>query len=455
VAGDRVLALGSSAAMRSLSGPRTEVIDCGGATVLPGLIDPHLHLFALAARDAHLDCARFMRADELLAAVQARAHTLAPGDWVRGEAFDDATLDRLPTPSELDAVAPRNPVRLRHRSRHASVLSGRALRLLGVAGRRSSGVVAGLEPVIGRLVGPLAPAAMAAGFDRAARELAAVGLTTVADATPRTWSSLAPLRRAMNDGWFPLRVHAMRRLGSWSWPARGRLYPSAVKLMVEEGPDGMTPGPTLLARRIARAAASGAQVAVHCVGSSTLVAALAGFAALPASQRRGRRHRLEHVAECPPPLVPRIAAVGLTVVTNPSFVRVRGDVYRRETPESAQPWLYRARTLAAAGVPMAAASDAPIAPPSPWIGMAAARTRRTASGHVLGARERLGAAAALALYTRGAAHVLRADGRGRLVAGGPADLVVVTPDPCVASPDETLDTRVRLTMVAGQVVWRA
>ena len=194
---------------------------------------------------------------------------------------------------------------------------------------------------------------------------------------------------------------------------------------------------------------------MHCVGSATLVAALAGFAALPASQRRGRRHRLEHVAECPPPLVSRIAAAGLTVVTNPSFVGLRGDVYRRETAQSAQPWLYRARTLAAAGVPMAAASDAPIAPPSPWIGIAAARTRRTSSGHVLGARERVSAAEAVALYTRGAAYALRADALGRLTVGGAADLIVVTPDPFVASADETRDTAVALTMVAGKVVWRA
>jgi hypothetical protein len=455
VAGPRVLALGASAAIRALAGPRTEVIDCRGATVLPGLIDPHLHLYALAARDQHLDCAPFTRVLHLLAAVQGRARTLEPGAWVRGEGLDEATLDRLPTARELDVAAPRNPVRLRHRSRHASVLSGRGLRLLGVGGRSARGVVSGIEPAVGRVVGPLPRAELASGFARAARQLAEVGLTTVADATPRTWSSLASLRRAMADGSFPLRVHAMRRLGARAWEPWGRLRPAAVKLMVEEGPGGMAPSPAILARRIGRAAASGAQVAVHCVGSSTLLAALAGFAALPVVHRRGRRHRLEHVAECPPPLVARIRALDLTVVTNPSFVRLRGDVYRRETPEVAQAWLYRARTLAAAGVPLAAASDAPVAPPSPWIGMAAARTRRTASGHVLGGRERVGAPAALALFTRGAAYALRADTLGRLVSGGPADLIVVTPDPLVASPDETLGMRVGLTMVAGEVVWRA
>src|SRR5262249_45118609 len=164
---------------------------------------------------------------------------------------------------------------------HASVLNGRALRRLRIADR--DGLVAGRESSIGRLVGRLPPAVLANGFEQTARELAAVGLTTVADATPATAASLAPLRRAaeaaplrraMEAGRFPLRGRSMRALGSRAWAARGRLQPSAVKLMVEEGPDGMTPGSAELGRRIGRAAASGAQVAVHCVGAATLVAAL-------------------------------------------------------------------------------------------------------------------------------------------------------------------------------------
>src|SRR5207244_4572620 len=54
-----------------------------------------------------------------------------------------------------------------------------------------------------------------------------------------------------------------------------------------------------------------------------------------------------------------------------------------------------------AGIPLAGASDAPVVPPSPWVGIAAARARRTAAGATLGAAERLGARAALRLFTTG------------------------------------------------------
>ena len=105
-----------------------------------------------------------------------------------------------------------------------------------------------------------------------------------------------------------------------------------------------------------------------------------------------------------------------------------------------------------AGIPLAGASDAPVVPPSPWVGIAAARARRTAAGATLGAAERLGAGAALRLFTTGAAFALGADRLGTLAPGGPADLVV-EPDPLRAPPDEVADARVRLTLVAGERVW--
>jgi len=470
VADGMVMAIGPRRAVAAALGGRLARIDCGGAALLPGLIDPHLHLYALASRHAELDCRGFTRATALLAAVRARAESVPRGVWLRGGGLDDAGLDRLPTADELDAASPRAPVRLRHRSRHASLLSGRALHRLAALpavvreGRARDGLVAGRDAEIGRAVGPLPVDVMAGALRAVERELLALGLTTVADATPRAVREHALLRRLMRDEEFRVRVVGMRCSagrggadGPGAWPATAgdRFRAGAVKILVEEGPDGMRPDAAAIARRIARAAVTGAQVAVHCVGAATLVATLAGFAALPARLRRGRRHRLEHVAECPPPLVAEIARLGLCVVTNPAFVYWRGDVYRRETEGVARAWLYRAASLARAGVSLAGASDAPVVSPSPWVACAAARARRTHAGALLGASERLGARAALSLFTDGAAFALHADGLGRLAVGAPADLVAVEPDPLRAPPDEIRDARVRLTVVAGEVVWRA
>ncbi len=140
-------------------------------------------------------------------------------------------------------------------------------------------------------------------------------------------------------------------------------------------------------------------------------------------------------------------------MTNPAFVYWRGDAYRADTDGAVRGWLYRARSLMAAGVPLAGASDAPVVPANPWVGIAAARSRRTRSGCPLGVAERLGAVAALRLFTTAAAYALAADDLGRLVPGGPADLVVVEPDPLRASPDEVQTTRVLCTLIGGRPVW--
>ena len=44
LAGDRILALGSRAPIEAMAGPGTEVIDCKGATLMPGFVESHLHL---------------------------------------------------------------------------------------------------------------------------------------------------------------------------------------------------------------------------------------------------------------------------------------------------------------------------------------------------------------------------------------------------------------------------
>jgi predicted amidohydrolase YtcJ len=456
----RIAAIGRRRDVVAVLGAGAERIDCGGGTLLPGLVDPHLHLYALASRHTQLDCSGFASAEALLAAVRARVADTPAGTWLRGGGLDDAVLDRLPTDTELEAASPRVPVRLRHRSRHASLLSTGALRRLAALpdvvreGRARQGLVAGREAEVGRAVGPLPRDVMAAGLRAVERELLAFGLTTVADATPRTARAHAALRALMRAGAFRVRVVAMRR-DATAWPRDDRLRAGAVKILVDEGPDGMRPDARGLAGRVRRAARGGAQVAVHCVGAATLVAALAAFAALPASARRGRRHRLEHVAECPPPLVAEIARLGLCVVTNPGFVYWRGDVYRRETEGRARAWLYRARSLRDAGVPLAGASDAPVVSPNPWIAIAAARTRRTQSGALLGAGERLGARAALGLFGPAAAWSLHADELGRLAVGAPADVVVVEPDPLRVPAAEVRDTRVRLTLAGGTVAWQA
>ena len=129
----------------------------------------------------------------------------------------------------------------------------------------------------------------------------------------------------------------------------------------------------------------------------------------------------------------------------------------RETEPARWRWLYRARSLAAAGVPLAGGSDAPDrrrrARGSGWRrrGRVARPTARCS-----GARERLDAPRARSRSSRRARRDALARRRlGRLVVGGPADLIVVAPDPLRAPPDEVAATAVRLTLIGGEIAWHA
>lgn len=457
IVGGRVAAMGTVASVRRRVGPTAEPLTFRGATALPGLVDPHVHLGGMATREIELDCGSAGSIAELLRAVRASARRTPRGDWIRGAGLDEARLGRLPTAAELEGAAPGVPVRLRHRSRHASVVSTTGLRRLGgVLPRRAiaeSGLVAGREDVVARVVGPVGDDAFVAGLRAVGTTLVERGVTCIGDASPRSGRAAARLAAALGAAEFAPRVLGMGTATGAPWPDDPRLGFAGVKIVVEDDAAGMRPGPATLRRLVRAAAMRGLRVSVHCVSLGTLAAALEAFAAVPPAHRRRRGHRLEHLAECPPELLGALARLEVAVVSNPSFLPARGDVYlaERSVPSS---WLYPLRSVARAGIAVAAASDAPVTPCDPWATMAAARERRTERGVVVGASERVGARMALTLVCRDAAAVVGRPDLGRLAPGGVADVVVVDRDPVTASAAAVRRSRVLCTVIAGRVVSR-
>ena len=108
--------------------------------------------------------------------------------------------------------------------------------------------------------------------------------------------------------------------------------------------------------------------------------------------------RIEHAGIVPPGYADQLARLGLAVVTQPGFIAARGDWYEREVAPGEQAWLYPVASLLRAGVTVAAGTDAPFGPANPWDCVAAAVTRQTPGGHVLGPAERVTARTALAMF---------------------------------------------------------
>ena len=123
--------------------------------------------------------------------------------------------------------------------------------------------------------------------------------------------------------------------------------------------------------------------------------------AAAAFQAAGAREgdRVEHAAVAPPETLTLLAALPVTVVTQPNFVAERGDVYAQEVATADQPYLYRCQGFLDAKVPLGGGTDAPFGEPDPWAAMRAAVDRRTPQGRVMGRDERITPERALALFT--------------------------------------------------------
>jgi predicted amidohydrolase YtcJ len=482
----RIVAVGTNAAVLARRCPGTRVIDCRGAAVLPGFVDAHIHLRAYASTLVGIDC-RPHRVPSLAALqmlLRQQASHAPPGRWLVGHGYDEFAMAerRHPTRWDLDLAVPDHPVRLAHRSRHAWVVNSLALRQLGIG--RAFTVPGGgrveRDPASGEPTGLLIdmdaylherwppshpPEAFRSALRLASQELLAAGVTTIADASVSndrqsydefaTWTASGDVRQ---------RVALL--LGAASWPETPPPGCSAdettpflrlqgVKIRLDESAGGLYPPQEVVNAQVWNAHLRGIPVAIHAVDLPALVSALHAIRlAQTRLPRPDLRHRLEHCALCPDVCVDDMAALGLSVVTQPAFLWHHGQRYMAEIDPAQQVWLYRIKGLLDRGIPVAGSSDAPVVPPCPLQGVASAVSRCTPDGLVIGPAERVSVEEALALFTRSAAWACGLESVvGSIGCGRRADLVVLEEDPTRVPTTQIPQIPVRLTMVDGAIQW--
>src|SRR5437868_2763582 len=197
--GGRFAAIGDDAIMANYVGPNTQVIELAGKTVVPGLIDSHLHQLFAALNGPAVQLLGAKTVADVQAAIGERVARTEPGKWVMASSgWHESILEegRMPTRQELDKVSPNNPVFI-PRGGHVITVNSKALELAGItkdtpnpdggvivrdeATGEATGVLLENAAYLVRKILPPPPSNMAELLKLAMRDLNSYGITGVVE----------------------------------------------------------------------------------------------------------------------------------------------------------------------------------------------------------------------------------------------------------------------------------
>lgn len=503
IAGGRILAVGSDAEIRAL-GSASETIDLHGASVVPGLVDSHIHPIMGADDTRGADLTGLRTLDAVREALAAE-HRRTDGDWVLGWGLEyDVFRDTGIRGDLLDDAVDGAPAFAMFMDLHTGVATPRALTLAGVDGPRTFDENAEVVCVDGAPTGELRESAACALVQAAMpsltaderyrlyadtlRRFAEVGLTGLhaMDGTPETFALLQELEangdlcvRIVVPFWIRPEhtpadwdaLIAQRHLSGQHF--RGGVAKFFIDGVIDAGtgwlfePDtlgeGMLPfwpDPEHYRRAVARFAGAGFQCATHAIGDKAVHETLDAYRSAGAAH--GVRHRVEHIETVRSSDLQRFAAEGVVASMQAQHMMWldpdRDDNWsRRLGPERCER-AFPIRSLRESGAVVTLGSDWPVAHFDPRVGLAAARLRRPPGERDRRAYddEALDGLAALEGYTSAAAYTVGEERRrGRVASGYAGDLTVFAGDPVSCDPDELPSLPVLLTVVDGEVTHRA
>jgi len=450
-----------------------DTVDLDGATLLPGLVDHHVHLAELGALRRQLDLRATRSLVEVLEKVRSRAEHLPAGSWIRGWGWNDAVWREhgCPSAGDLDRVAPRHPVFLVRTDGHAAWVSSRALERLD-APRRVEGAndLEVWRDRNGALRGVFLDNAMLTlstelprpdAVELHADLLAAlgacsrIGLTAVDDMAT-SLQAVSALASLDAEGLLPVRVNVYLDAKEISPTARVEDFNSAVSTRLKiigaklfaDGAMGSRGArlhapyadalqsvgiwvtePHALRERCVNLASRGFQLAVHAIGDEANHAALNALEAAQATTGAAG-HRIEHAQLLVADDIPRFARLGVTVSMQPIQAISDMSWIEDRLGQERCALAYPCHTLAESGAHILFGSDAPIESENPWWGIAAAVSRQNAAGEPSQGwheEQRLSLAQALRAYSA-TGLVLGGADVDSYTAGAHADFTVLDAD---------------------------
>lgn len=501
----KIVAAGHDEEIEGTLRPGGDAVNLGGRTVVPGLVDAHVHLSSYAHSLHMIDLRGVASPQEAVERVAERAAQTPPGEWIRGHGWSQERWpDRaFPRAGQIDALVSRHPVYLTTQSLHAAWVNSRALQQAGITaqtpdppggtiGRDEAGNPNGMlletamDLVSDEIPSP-APETVAERVGTAIEQAHRSGLTGIHDFDGAAAFRAYQILRARDD--LTLRIvknipvslldQALElglrwgfgddflRIGGVKTFADGALGPRTAWMVeaYEGEPDNYgicVTDPEEITENVRRASAAGLPSTVHAIGDRAVHHVLNAYETVRREEARQLRHRIEHVQLIHPDDAHRLAELNVIASMQPNHATSdmgMADDYWGERADYA----YNIRLQLDAGAPIALGSDAPVEPIEPLPNIHAAVTRRRPDGSPgpdgwrAGAQGRrcLSVEEAVRGFTLGPAYAAGMERRlGRLRPGYLADLVVLGQDIFHSEPMTIHETPVLGTMVNGSWVYR-
>jgi predicted amidohydrolase YtcJ len=498
-----ILSIGNMDEVRALSGENTRVIDVGGRTVTPGMIDGHCHLSACGSYGTlfiDINPPAVSTIAEMQAKVSEGIARTPAGEWVIAAGWTSYD-GRYPDKHDIDPVAPNHPVMLINQGGHLAAVNSYALELAGVNAstpdpphgvfiREADGMPNGTlvnHPALDyfRRLWPqdmFDVEAMEATILSPQAKFASMGVTSFQDVYARGMARMEAYFNVARRGEMMIRGQVMNTL-EYIQELDGRieaiqamLYEddymrfggakfqvdgAALASMTHEPHTGVAWNlsiwdPNDLNQAVAAFHDAGYQVALHTIGDAAVDMALDAIeGAMNANPRPDPRHRLEHAVLNTDEALQRTKDLGVVVSTQPQFIRLLADALEGIWGEERVQRIFPTRTWLDMGVPLSLSSDAPSAPWwDPQTTLFGSVARYSATNKPISPEQALTIEEAMYAHTMGGAYIDFAENeKGSLEPGKFADLTVWTDNPYSVANRDIVNLTVDLTMVGGEIVY--
>lgn len=513
----KIVFVGNNEDVKKYIGEKTEVMDCNGQFVMPGIIEGHGHIHGLGSSLINLNLMTIKNWDEAVALVAEAVKKAKPGDWIIGRGWHQEKWNPSPAKNflgypyheELDKVSPENPVMLSHASGHSMYVNAKAMELAGI--NNSTANPSGGEIVkdkSGVIVGVLAETAMGlvgkaygAWVDKQSEELQKAnwvasiklaeedclkkGITSFQDAGS-SFQQVQWMKELANQGKLNIRHWLMVRESNASLRANSKLLPvinegngfltaKAIKVSLD-GALGSY-GAWLLEPYTDRKDFYGQntfnvdslkavadfcwtnnlQLCVHAIGDRANREVIDIYAGQIKNQKdKDHRWRVEHAQHVNPSEIPRFKE--WNVIASMQGVHCTSDgpfVPKRLGDKRSEEGAYVWQSFLKAGVVVNNGTDVPVEDENPIANFYSTVTRKMKDGKAFYPDQKMTREQAIYSYTMANAFAaFEEKEKGSLEVGKFADITVLSNNLITCKEEEINNTKVVMTIVAGKVKYK-